>query len=107
MPLQERSQAVESSICKGQNENVLIRELKLDEMGGDHLTHRVGVDEASEEDERHEVIVENFRIEVEIEWNESPGHKEWEESDESISRFVTSGTTCLDHILGTVGSAFA
>lgn len=44
----------------------MIRKVELDQVRSDHLAHRVGVDEASEEDERHEMVVEDFGVEVQV-----------------------------------------
>ena len=74
-------------------------------MCSDHLANRVGVHKTSEKHERYEMVVENFGVEVQVEWDKSPGNEEWDESDKGVSRFVASSTTCLDNVLGTGRSA--
>jgi hypothetical protein len=64
IPLQERTQAIKYSVCKRQDEDILIRELKLDKMCGNYLANRVRIYEAGEEDERDEMVVEDFGVEV-------------------------------------------
>ena len=54
-------------------------------MGGDNLADRVGVDEADIEDKRNEVLVQDDRLEVKVEWDECPGH---EKREEAVERFI-------------------
>ncbi len=62
----------------------------------------VSIDETSEKDERDEVVIENFGVEPEISWDESPGEEEWDEAKQSTARFVATATTYFDDIQGTV-----
>ncbi len=51
-------------------------------MGYDHHAHGVGIDESSIEDEGYQVVIENDRIQVEVESNLTRGCKKWNEAVE-------------------------
>jgi hypothetical protein len=66
----------------------------------DDLPDGVGVDETAEEDKRHQVIVQDFGIEVKVKWNQCPGDKEWNETNERIAGLVALGAAGSYHIQG-------
>lgn len=63
-----------------------------------NLSDRVCIDQTAEENERHEMVVQDFRVEVEVDWNKGPGDKEWDKSHERKAGFVASGATSSDYI---------
>ena len=64
IPLQERSQTIKYSVCKRQDENIVIRKLELDKMRGNHLANRVRIYETGEEDEGDKMVIEDFGVEI-------------------------------------------
>ena len=74
-------------------------------MRSDHLSDGVCVDQTSEEDEGNEMIVQNFWVEPEVCWNQSPGHEEGHEAEESAAGFVASSSADFDDIQGPVSLA--
>jgi hypothetical protein len=69
-------------------------------MCGDDLSHGICVHQACEEDKGNEMVVQNLRVEVEVSWNQSPGHEEWDEAKESATRLVTAISADFDDIEG-------
>jgi hypothetical protein len=67
-------------------------------MCGDDLSDGIGIDEAAEENKRHEMVVQDFRIEVEVGRNESPGNGERDKANECIAGFITFGTAGFDYV---------
>jgi hypothetical protein len=51
-------------------------------VGYDHHAYRVGIDESSIEDEGYQVVIENDRVQVEVESNLTGGCKKWNEAVE-------------------------
>jgi hypothetical protein len=84
----------------------VVGKIELNEMCSDDLAHGISVNETSKEDKGYEMVVQDFRVEVEIHRDESPGRKEWDESYKGISRFVAGCATCLYYVLATSKSAF-
>jgi len=67
-------------------------------MRGDHLANRVSIDETAEEDEGHQMVVENLRVEVEIGRDEGPSNEEGDQADERIAGFVALGAAGSDYV---------
>ena len=72
-----RTQAVDHCKCKRSDKNVLIREFVFDQMSGDHLANRVGIYEASVEDEWEEVVTQDDWLQGKIGGNQDPGDGDW------------------------------
>lgn len=53
-------------------------------MGGDHLADGVGVHKTDEEDEGDEVLVQNLRVQAEVDDDEGPGAEEGREAEEGF-----------------------
>lgn len=64
----------------------------------DDLSDRVGIDKATEKNKRHKVVVQDFRVEVEVGWNEGPGNGEWDKTNECIARFIAFGAAGFDYV---------
>jgi hypothetical protein len=67
-------------------------------MRGDHLSHRISINETGEEHEGHEVVVEDLGVEVEVGRDEGPGKEEGKKTDESVAGFVAFCATRFDYI---------
>lgn len=76
----------------------MVRKIKFHEVRCDHLPDGVGVDETAEEDEGHEVVVEDGGVEEEVERDERPGDEEGEEAEEGAAGFVATRAAGLDYI---------
>ena len=83
------TQRIEKPVDERDDEDVAVGKMVLDEMGGDHLADAVGVDEADVEDEGHEVLVQDNRLQVEVGGDEEPGQEDGEEAFEGrVDRLV-------------------
>lgn len=71
-------------------------------MGGDHLTDTVGVYKAGEEDEWHEVLVQDHGVECQIGGDERPGYEEGDKAEEGDARFLAASPADFDDVKGTV-----
>ena len=71
--LQPRSQTIHYPICQRKSQHIIVREVQLNKMRGDDLSHRISINETGEEHEGHEVVVENLGVEVEVGRDEGPG----------------------------------
>lgn len=96
--LQPGSERVEDTVGKRKDENVRVGELELDEVCGDHLAYRVRVGQATEERKGHEMVLQDVGLQQQVGNDQSPGHKEGQQSDQCIARAVATGATCLDNI---------
>lgn len=70
----------------------------------DHLPDRVSVDEASEEDEGHEMVVEDFGVEPEVGWDQGPCDKKGDQAEEGAAGFVAALAADLNHVEGAADS---
>lgn len=82
------------------HDDVPVREIELHEVSGNHLANAVGVDNAGEENEGHEMVVKNVGLQRKVEHHESPGNEEWGETDESITATVAASTARFDDVAG-------
>ena len=48
------------------------------------------------------MVVEDFWVEVQVSWNQSPGHEERYKTKESTARLVSAGSAGFDNIERTV-----
>lgn len=67
-------------------------------MSDDDTTNGEGVDEADEKDERDEVVMQDRRVEVEIEGDEGPGVGEGEKADEGVRGVLVVFATVLHDV---------
>lgn len=70
-------------------------------MGDDHATHGVGVDEASVEDKRYQVVVQNDGLQVQVGRDQNPGCGKGEEPKEGNTRPLAPGAARFHDIQGT------
>lgn len=86
--------------AKGQEsaENVVKGEWLLQQVGGNHLTDAVGVDEADKEGKRHEVVVKNLGVLLEVGDDEEPDGKEGDETDEGTTSTSATGAAGANDI---------
>nr|POE90172.1 hypothetical protein CFP56_20639 [Quercus suber] len=97
--LQDGAEGVEDAVDEGQDEDVLVGEGGLGEVGGDHLADAVGVDEADVEDEGDEVVVQDDGLQGEVGDDEHPGGDERDEAEESLVGVFAAGAPGLEHVL--------
>lgn len=92
-----RTKAVENAEEKRQDQDIGHWEARLGQVGSDHLTHAVGVDETDVEYERNKVVVEDHWLQVEVDRDQDPGGEEGEESVEGQScRLLTLAADSQD-----------
>lgn len=101
MLLKPRSKGVNYAVGKGQNKHIIVWEWQLDEMRGNNLANRVGVDQSGEEDERDKMLVQNDGLQVEVCWNQRPGYEERDEAEQGNSRLLTALVADFDYVLCT------
>jgi hypothetical protein len=96
--LQDRSQSVDDAKEQREREHVLVRELGLGQMRGDHLADGVSVHESDEQDKGHEVLVQDLRVKGEVSDNESPGTEERSKAQERIVGSVATVTANFENV---------
>lgn len=47
--------------------------------------------------------MEDFGVQVEVGWDQSPGYNEGDKSKEGTAGFVASGAAGFDYVLSTIG----
>jgi hypothetical protein len=62
------------------------------------LSHAVRVDEAHKEDEWNEMVIQNDRLDVKIDRDESPCHEEGYEAKECDSCPLAPGTASVEDV---------
>ena len=77
---QPRTQGVDHGRGQGPDKYVLIGELGFDEMCRDDLADGVCVHEANVERKGDQMVVEDVRLQEEIQGNQRPGAHDWDES---------------------------
>lgn len=95
---QDGTQRVNDAEQERQGQDVLVGELGFRQVRRDHLSNRVGVHEADEEDEGHEVRVKDLRVQGEVGDNESPGADEWAQAEEGVVRGVAAGASGFEDV---------
>jgi hypothetical protein len=71
-------------------------------MGSDYLSDGVCIDEASIEDEWHEMLIQDDWLKIEVCWDERPCDEEWNEAKKSAARFVSTFATDSDDVESTM-----
>lgn len=94
------TQRIEKPVDERDDEDVAVGKMVLDEMGGDHLADAVGVDEADVEDEGHEVLVQDNRLQVEVGGDEEPGQEDGEEAFEGRVHRLMALLADFHHVEG-------
>jgi hypothetical protein len=79
----EWAQTVNDAEEQRQDQHVGHGETRLGQMSSDHLTDRVGIDEANIKDKRHKVLAQNDGLKEEVGRNDSPGEEEGSQTVES------------------------
>jgi hypothetical protein len=97
--LQDGTERVDDAEQERQGDDVLVRELGFGQVRRDHLTDRVGVQEADEEDERHEVGVQDLRVQGQVGDDEGPGAGEGEQAEEGVVGSVAAGAAGFEDVL--------
>jgi hypothetical protein len=80
MLLKPWTKGVHDAVNERVDENITPREAGFCEMRDDHATNRVRIDEASVEDERHQVVIEDNRLQVEVRRDQNPSCAKGEET---------------------------
>lgn len=76
--LQDGPDRINNPVNKREDENVTEREARLGEMGGYHLAYAIRVYQAHVENEGHQVVVQDDRLEVKVNGDQEPCAKEWQ-----------------------------
>lgn len=80
--------------------HVVVREWLLEQMRRDHAADRVGVDEADENGEGNEVVVEDKGLQLQVGEHEEPDSKDGAEAEEGAARVLTAGAAGADDVEG-------
>lgn len=96
--LQDGAETIDHTVRERQREHVPVGEVELDEMRGDDLADAVGVDEAGEDGEGHDVLGADQRLQVEVAGDEDPGAEEGQQAEEGPAAAVAAGPARLDHV---------
>lgn len=96
--LQDGTQRIADAKGERQAEDVRVGEVELDEVSRDHLTDRVGVYDAGEHDKRHEMGVQDGRVEKQVRDDEHPHAEEGEETQQRTAGAVAACAAGLDDV---------
>ena len=96
--LENGTQSVDDAEEQRECEHVLVRELRLCQVCGDHLADGVGVHETNQQDEGNEVLVQDLRVKGEVSNDESPGAEERSQAQKRIIGSVATVTARLEDV---------
>ena len=97
--------AVEHAVEERQEHYVVVGELLLEHVREDDLRDRLRVEQADEENEGDEVVVQDRRLQVEVGGYQGPGVEEGEVAEEGAVRVLGARAACFYHVLGAGSSS--
>lgn len=96
--LQQGAERVDDTVCQWEDEDIGIRIFKLDQMCCDDLTYGIGVDQAAEEGEGDQMVVQDVGLQEQVGADQRPGDEEGRQADKSVTATVAARTAGLDHV---------
>lgn len=103
--LEEGAERVRDAVDERVDENVAAWEAGFGQVRDDHAADGEGVDESGVEDEGHEMLVQNLRLQVEVGGDHNPGGGEGEETEKRDAGALAAGATGF-HNVERAGKAF-
>lgn len=83
----------------------MVGEPRFGEVGCDHQSYGVGVDQSDVKEERDQVVVQNVRLQSEVGDDEEPRAGEGKEAKECLSRSLTTLSAGFHDVAGAVESS--
>jgi len=99
MFLQHRPHGINYRARQWHDHDVPVREGQLGQVRRDHLPNGIGIDKAGKDGKRHEVIVQNRRLESKISDDKCPRGPEGEETQERMPRAIAASTARADDVV--------